>query len=187
MARHEITFLVNLRKNKNTASKTYGLYYPEAEPKEPLSLKGFARHLAEHGKLATYEMLVLVLQNVVSCMKELNAQGQPVKLDGLGTFYPSIEGEGAASVEDGAANVDALIKGVHLRFRPEGAGTPDEKLTSRAFKEQCVFEAYQLVESKTKMVDGKKKTYQERTPLSTYAVAQAEADPDPEPEEPEEP
>ena len=44
MARNVITFLVNLRKNKNTASKTYGQYYPEAEPKEPLSLKGFARH-----------------------------------------------------------------------------------------------------------------------------------------------
>ena len=64
------------------------VYYPEVEPKEPMSLKGFARHLSEHGKLATYEMLVLVLQNIVSCMKELATQGQPVKLDGLGTFYP---------------------------------------------------------------------------------------------------
>ena len=73
-----------------------------------------------------------------------------------------------------AANIDLLIKGVHLRFRPEGAGTPDEKLTSRALKDQCVFEAYQLVESKTKEVDGKMKTYQERTPLSTYAIATAE-------------
>ena len=183
MARNDITFLVNLRKNKNTASKTYGLYYPEAEPKVPLSLKGFARHLSEHGKLATYEMLVLVLQNIVTCMKELAAQGQPVKLDGLGTFYPSIEGEGAASVEDGAANVDTLIKGVHLRFRPENAGTPDERLTSRTFKDKCVFEAFQLVESKKKTVNGKVKTYQERTPLSTYALSQAEEDP----EEPEEP
>ena len=179
MARNEITFLVNARKNMNTASRTYGQYYPEAEPKEPISLKGFARHLSEHGKLATYEMLVLVLQNIVSCMKELNAQGQPVKLDGLGTFYPSIEGVGAADVAYGAANIDSLIKGVHLRFRPEGAGTPEEKLTSRALKDQCVFEAYQLVESKTKLIDGKEKTYQERTPLSTYAIAQAEPDPEP--------
>ena len=173
MARNEITFLVNLRKNTNTASKTFGQYYGEAESAEPLGLKGFAKHLAEHGKLATYEMLVLVLQNIVSCMKELICQGQPVKLDGLGTFYPTIEGTGA-DVATGAANIDLLIKGVHLRFRPEGAGTPDEKLTSRALKDQCVFEAYQLVESKTKEVDGKMKTYQERTPLSTYAIATAE-------------
>ena len=71
MARENITFLVNLRKNEDSTSKNYGQYYPEVEPKEPMSLKGFARHLSEHGKLATYEMLVLVLQNIVSCMKEL--------------------------------------------------------------------------------------------------------------------
>ena len=55
MARNEITFQVNLRKNENTTSRAYGLYYFEAEKKEPLSLKGFARHMAEHGKLATYQ------------------------------------------------------------------------------------------------------------------------------------
>ena len=107
MARENITFLVNLRKNEDSTSKNYGQYYPEVEPKEPMSLKGFARHLSEHGKLATYEMLVLVLQNIVSCMKELTTQGQPVKLDGLGTFYPSIEGTGANSVE---AAVNGLLR-----------------------------------------------------------------------------
>ena len=179
MARNEVTFLVNLRKNENTDSKYYGHYYPEAEPKEPLSLKGFARHLAEHGKLATYEMLVLVLQNIVSCMKELATQGQPVKLDGLGIFYPTVEGTtgGATTVEAGVENLTELIEGVHLRFLPEGA--KDEKLTSKALKEACVFEAYQLVKTRYKMIDGKKKSYQERTPLSTYALSQAQPDPEP--------
>ena len=157
-----------------TASKTYGQFYPEAEPKEPISLKGFARHLAEHGKLATYEMLVL--QNIVSCMRELNAQGQPVKLDGLGTFYPSIEGTPSTTIADFMGNLNERIAGVHIRFRPENAGTPDEKLTSRAFKDQCVFEAYHLVETKTKVINGKPKTYQERTPLATYGISQAEPD-----------
>ena len=172
--KNTIPMLVDIYKNRNTASKTYGQYYGRVFACDGLNLKGFARHLAEHGNLATYERLVLVLQNIVSCMKELSAQGQPVKLDGLGTFYPSIEGTPAPDVATGAANIDLLIKGVHLRFRPEGAGIPDEKLTSRALKDQCVFEAYQLVESKTKEVDGKMKTYQERTPLSTYAISQAE-------------
>ena len=175
MARNEITFLVNLRKNTNTASKTYGQYYGEAESAEPLSLKGFAKHLAEHGKLATYEMLVLVLQNIVSCMKELICQGQPVKLDGLGIFYPTIEGTGADSVLEYLPSVN--IKGVHLRFKPEG--TKDEDITSRALKEACVFEMHDVVETKTKMIGGKEKTYQERTPISTYAISQAEPDPEP--------
>ena len=179
MARNEITFLVNLRKNENTESKNYGMYYPEAEANEPLSLRGFARHMVSHGKRISYEEMVLMLQQTVSCLKELITQGQPVKLDGLGIFYPTIEGVGADTVQDAVENMTSLIKGVHLRFQPEGAGEMDEKLTSRILKEQCVFEPYQLVKTQYKTIDGKKKAYQERTPLSTYAISQAQPDPEP--------
>ena len=175
MARENIAFLVNLRKNENTESKGYGCYYCEAEKKEPMNLKGFARHLAEHGKLASYEMLVLVLQNVVDCMTHLVATGQPVKLDGLGTFYPTIEGKPATSVEKGVEQMNENIVGVHLRFRPEGA--KGEDLTSRMLKEKCTFQAYQLIKTKYKVIDGKRKAYQERTPLDTYAVAHYEPEP----------
>ena len=176
MARNDITFQVNLRKCENTESKGYGMYYPEAESKEPLSLKGFARHMMSHGKKISYEELVLMLQQTVSCMKEMITQGQPVKLDGLGTFYPTIEGKGAATVELAVQNLTDNIEGVHLRFKAEGAGEIDEKLTSRALKEQCVFEAHDLVKTQYKVIDGKRKSYQERTPLSTYAISQAEPD-----------
>ena len=175
MARDNIAFLVNLRKNENTESKGYGCYYCEAEKKEPMNLKGFARHLAEHGKLASYEMLVLVLQNVVDCMTHLVATGQPVKLDGLGTFYPTIEGKPATSVEKGVEQMNENNVGVHLRFRPEGA--KGEDLTSRMLKEKCTFQAYQLIKTKYKVIDGKRKAYQERTPLDTYAVAHYEPEP----------
>ena len=175
MARENIAFLVNLRKNENTESKGYGCYYCEAEKKEPMNLKGFARHLAEHGKLASYEMLVLVLQNVVDCMTHLVATGQPVKLDGLGTFYPTIEGKPATSVEKGVEQMNENIVGVHLRFRPDGA--KGEDLTSRMLKEKCTFQAYQLIKTKYKVIDGKRKAYQERTPLDTYAVAHYEPEP----------
>ena len=179
MARNEITFLVNLRKNLMTTSKSYGAYFGEAEKKEPLNLKGFARHMTEHGKLADYSMVVLVLQQLVDCMTELICQGQPVKLDGLGTFYPTIENKLLGSYTVEGYSPQEHIKGVHLRFRPEGS--QGEDLTSRALKGDCTFEAYQLVKTLYKTVDGKKKSYQQRTPLSTYAVQQAEADPDPEP------
>ena len=197
MARNEISFLVNLRKNTLTTSKSYGQYFGEAESKEPLSLKGFARHMTSHGKLADYSMVVLVLQQLVECMTEMMTQGQPVKLDGLGTFYPSIEGVGANSVEDAVNGLNDLIKGVHLRFLPEGV--KGDELTSRKLKSDCHFEAYQLVKTHYKMIGGKKKTYQTRTPLSykmiggkkksyqtrtplsTYGIQQAEEDPEPEP------
>ena len=173
MASEVISFPVNLRKNKNQYNAGYGNYYAEADAKEPLNLKGFARHLAEHGKLVDYPMAVLVLQNIVSCLKEMVTQGQPVKLDGFGTFSPTIESDGkkAVSTVEGSLEVgiDNLIAGVHLRFTPENS--KGEKLTSRALKEECTFKAAYVIESKKKTIDGKERTYQEKIPISSYAVA----------------
>ena len=35
----------------------------------------------------------------------------------------------------------------------------------------CVLEAHDLIKTKTKVIGGKTKTCQERTPLATYAIA----------------
>ena len=166
---------INLRRNQNSESKIYGKYFCEPDSNEALSTKGFARHLSEHGKLATYDMLVLVLQNVVSCMKELLTQGIPVKLDGLGTFRPTITNVkgGAESVEDALnKGADNLIEGVHISFIPEGV--KGEKLTGKAFKQECVFNFAYVVTCKKKEIDGKKLTYQEKIPISSWAIANHE-------------
>ncbi len=126
-----------------------------------------------HGKIADYQMCVLVLGQVVDCMSELLSQGQPVKLDGLGTFSPSVDGQKlgkdtlAKAVEAGP---DAMINGIKINVSPEN--TKGEKLTSRAFKEQCVFEFGYLVESEVRTVGGKEKRVQKKTPIS-YLLAPA--------------
>ena len=123
--------------------------------------------MTEHGKLADYQMVVLVVQQVVECMKELVLQGQPVKLEGLGTFGPSLESKkgGASSVQAAMdAGLDSLIEGVHMNFTPEN--TKGEKLTSRALKDECVFDAGYVVESVKQTVDGKVKRYQNKTPIA---------------------
>ena len=64
MAKENIAFLVNLRKNTIPESDMYGRYYPEAETKETLTTKGFAKHVSEHGgTLVNYEFMQLVLAN----------------------------------------------------------------------------------------------------------------------------
>ena len=166
MAVNEIAFQVNLKKNMNTASRTYGQFFGEPETKKPLSLRGFAKHLTDHGKLTTYEMMVLVLQNIVSCMKELICQGQSVKLEGLGTFYPTIEGKGADSVEEYLPAVN--IEGVHLRFLPEGE--KDGNLTSRELKKACIFELKDLITVHVVQEGTRKKRYQTRVPISDLAL-----------------
>ena len=177
MARNEITFQVNLKKDTNSASRTYGMYFGEAESKEPLNLKGFAKHLSDHGKLTTYEMMVLVLQNIVSCMKELICQGQPVKLEGLGTFYPTIENKKGGVESPLAYDPNVQIEGVHLRFLPEGV--KGESLTSRNLKQDCVFEMRDLITVHVVTVDGKKKRYQTRQPIATLGIAQSQEQQEP--------
>ena len=183
MARTNIPMIINLRQNKNDDSTAFGKYFAEADTKEPLNLKGFAKHMTSHGKIADYQMCVLVLGQVVDCMTELLSQGQPVKLDGLGTFRPTITNSKPAAsgvkarntVEDSlAVGLDEIIEGVNITFIPEN--TKGEKLTSKAFKEQCVFEAAYVISSKKKTVDGKEVTYQEKIPISSYAAATAQPD-----------
>ena len=167
MARNEIAMLVDLVKNNNSTSKNYGQYYGRVFQRETLSLKGFARHMMEHGKRITYEELVMTLQQMVSCLKELAIQGVPVKLEGLGTFGPSIEGKknGAVSVKAAVeGGLDTLIEGVHMNFTPENV--KGEKLTSRALKDECVFSAGYVVESIKRVVNGKEKRFQNKTPIS---------------------
>ena len=159
--------VVNLRQNKNQAAEHFGKWYPEVDTKTPLDLKGFCAHMTEHGKLADYQLVVLVVQQVVECMKELVLQGQPVKLEGLGTFSPSIESTkgGANSVKAAMEmGLDTLIEGVHMNFTPEN--TKGEKLTSRALKAECVFDAGYVVESIKQTVGDKVKRYQNKTPIS---------------------
>ena len=171
MARSEIPMAINLRQNKNDESTAYGKYFAEVDSKEPLNLKGFAKHMTGHGKIADYQMCVLVLGQVVECMSELLAQGQPVKLDGLGTFSPSVDGQklGKANLAEAvAAGPDAMINGIKINFTPEN--TKGEKLTSRAFKDECIFEIGYLVESEVRTVGGKDKRFQKKTPLS-YVLA----------------
>ena len=171
MARSEIPMVINLRQNTNDDSTAYGKYFAEVDAKEPLNLKGFAKHMTSHGKIADYQMCVLVLGQVVDCLKELLTQGQPVKLDGFGTFSPSVDGQGNGKneIEQAiAAGPEAMINGIRINFNPEN--TKGEKLTSRAFKEECIFTWGYLVESVKRTVGGKEKRFQNKTPLS-YVLA----------------
>ena len=150
--------VINLRQNKNDDSTAYGKYFAEVDAKEPLNLKGLAKHMTSHGKIADYQMCVLVL-------------GQVVKLDGFGTFSPSVDGQGNGKNEIGQAieaGPDAMINGIKINFNPENS--KGEKLTSRALKQDCIFTFGYLVESEIRTVGGKQKRFQKKTPL-TYVMA----------------
>ena len=175
MARQNIPMVINLRQNKNVENSAYGKFFAEVDTKEPLNLKGLAAHMAEHNKISTYEMIELVLGEMVKCMVHLLKEGQPIKLDGLGTLSPSVDGQGngAATIAEAvAAGASNMINGIHIVFTPEN--TKGEKLTSRAFKEECIFEWGYLVESIKRTVNGKERRFQNKTPLSFILAPEAD-------------
>ena len=177
MARSNIPMVINLRQNKNDESTAYGKYFAEVDTKEPLNLKGLAAHMAEHNKVSTYEMIELVLGEMVKCMVHLMKEGQPVKLDGLGTFSPSVDGQGNGknSIQEAvAAGAENMINGIRIVFTAEN--TKGEKLTSRAFKDECLFEWGYLVESIKRTVNGKERRFQNKTPLSFILAPAADGD-----------
>ena len=177
MARQNIPMVINLRQNKNVENTAYGKYFAEVDTKEPLNLKGLAAHMAEHNKVSTYEMIVLVLGEMVKCMVHLLKEGQPIKLDGLGTISPSADsqGNGTATIAEAVAlGAENMINGIHLVFTPEN--TKGEKLTSRAFKAECLFEWGYLVESEKRTVNGKVRRFQNKTPLSFILAPAADGD-----------
>ena len=168
--------VINLRQNKNEDSTAFGKYFVEVDSKEPLNLKGLAKHMTEHGKLSSLEMIELVLGEMVKCLVHLVREGRPVKLDGFGTFSPSCDGQnqGKNSIEEAVATgADQMINGIRINFTPENS--KGEELTSRALKKECVFEWGYLVESEVRTVNGKKKRVQKKTSLSYLLAPEADA------------
>ena len=168
MAKNSIPMSINVRQNKNSKNAGFGKYYPEVDMKETLSLKGFAQHMIDHGSKWKLGELMDVLRQVTECLPELVAQGVPVQLEPLGTFYPSAKVDkpllNLAAFE--GADPNAVVKGIHIRFLP--SGVEDDNITSRRFKEDwCTLQWGYLVESRTLTIDGKKKMVQDKTPWAT--------------------
>ena len=98
-----------------------------------------------------------------------------MKLDGLGTFSPSVDGQklGKNDMETAVAvGPEAMINGIKINFTPEN--TKGEKLTSRAFKDQCIFEYGYVVQSEIRTVNGKQKRVQKKTPISYVLAPEAD-------------
>ena len=167
---------INLRKNKNSVSTAYGKYYPEVDTKKTLSLRGFAQHMADHGSIYTRDVVEGVLLKITDCLPELVAQGVPVQLGSLGTFYPTAEVEKDGAVQNIAAmdglNPNDVVKAIHIRFLPDS--TKLDNLCGPQFKNRCTLEFRNIVDTIEVTVDGKKKKMQTLKPIAT-AIAEWKA------------
>ena len=177
MASEKISLGINLRKNKISGNSGYGKYYPEVDTQKTLSLRGFAQHMVDHGSIYGRAIVEGVLIQITECLPELVAQGVPVQLGNLGTFYPTAEVVKDKAVLNVAAmeglNPNDIVKAIHIRFLPDS--TKLDNLCGPQFKNRCSLELRNIVDTQEVTVDGKAKKVQTLKPIAT-AVAEWKAE-----------
>ena len=52
-----------------------------------------AKHISEHGSVYTQDVVFGVLEKFRSCLVEMLLESKRVKIDGLGTFFTTLENE----------------------------------------------------------------------------------------------
>ena len=88
--------------------KTYGkIIY-----RGTLSLGDMAEHIMKHGTVYTEDVVIGVITKLKSCMQEMLADGYKVKLDGIGTLYPTLTSEGVADAKDYSAQENITRVGI---------------------------------------------------------------------------
>ena len=129
--------LYELKQNQNVSSKSYGKWFAFVKGLETMNTRKLAQHISEHGLIYTPDVVYGVLEKFRSCLLEMLLNSKRVKIDGLGTFYPTIENEkGGAQTED-KFNVNQHLKGLHIRFLPEQE--QEQNISSREFLKKAEF------------------------------------------------
>ena len=129
--------LYEVTENKNRFNKAYGKWFGHIKALETLNTRKLANHISEHGSIYTPDVVYGVLEKFRSCLVEMLLNSKKVKIEGLGTFYTTLENTlgGAAKKED--YNVGKHMKALHIRFLPEQE--QEMNLSSREFIKQAEF------------------------------------------------
>ena len=147
MAVNSIQFPVDFVKNNNANSPGYAKFYARAHNAETLTTEGLVDHIVHHNCAVGREAIAAVIKKLSECIPELVAQGQPVKIDGLGIFYPTVENKASgimkAQLLDSSVNPLDVLSGIHLRFTPQSDQLND--LTSKSFLKQSVSPVVNLI------------------------------------------
>ena len=126
-----------LRQNKNQLSKIYGKWFAHSKAVETMNTRKMAQHISEHGSVYTTDVVFGVLEKFRSCLVEMLLESKRVKIDGLGTFFTTIENETGGAATKDEFNVNRNLKALHIRFMPEGE--QEMNISSREFIKKAEF------------------------------------------------
>ena len=129
--------LYEVKQNQNSYSQAYGKWYAQIKSLETLNTRKLANHISEHGSIYTPDVVYGVLEKFRSCLVEMLLESKKVKIEGLGTFYCTLENQKNGSLKKEDFNVNKHLKALHIRFLPEQAA--EENISSREFLKKAEF------------------------------------------------
>ena len=128
--------LYEVKKNQNSHSAAFGKWYAQIKSLETLNTRKLANHISEHGSIYTPDVVYGVLEKFRSCLVEMLLESKKVKIEGLGTFYCTLENQKNGALKKDF-NVNKHLKALHIRFLPEQ--TTEENISSREFLKKAEF------------------------------------------------
>ncbi len=123
--------------NQNEHNAAFGKWYGRVKYLESMNTRKLSNHIAEHGSIYTPDVVYGVMEKFRSCLLEMLLNSKKVKIDGLGTFYTTLECKKGGAVSKDKFSVLKDIKGLHIRFLPEQE--QEQNISSREFLKQAEF------------------------------------------------
>ena len=137
-----------LKQNNIKNSKIFGKWFAHGKTIETLNTRKLANHIADHGSIYTPDVVFGVLEKFRSCLVEMLLESKRVKIDGLGTFFTTIENEAGGAQKKDEFNVNKNLKALHIRFMPEGEQIMN--ISSREFIKKAEFINIETLKGETK-------------------------------------
>ena len=129
--------IYEVKQNQNSYSAAFGKWYAQIKNLETLNTRKLANHISEHGSIYTPDVVYGVLEKFRSCLLEMLLNSKKVKIEGLGTFYCTLENQKKGALKKEDFNVNKHLKALHIRFLPEQ--TAGENISSREFLKKAEF------------------------------------------------
>ena len=129
--------IYEVKQNQNSYSAAFGKWYAQIKNLETLNTRKLANHISEHGSIYTPDVVYGVLEKFRSCLIEMLLNSKKVKIEGLGTFYCTLENQKNGALKKEDFNVNKHLKALHIRFLPEQSA--EENISSREFLKMAEF------------------------------------------------
>ena len=123
--------------NQNEHNAAFGKWYGRVKYLESLNTRKLSNHIAEHGSIYTPDVVYGVMEKFRSCLLEMLLNSKKVKIEGLGTFYTTLECVKGGALTKDKFNILKDVKGLHIRFLPEQE--QEQNISSREFLKQAEF------------------------------------------------